>query len=161
MVVEGALYSRAARSSGAGRFFLSTLPLLVSGSLVISTIAEGTMYSGKRPFSVLAAPLPPKRVEMVGLEAAAVALFVTDPELKPRTQAATLRAMFGLTRAEAQLLLLLLEGISVKEAAQRLELGPETVRTQLKSIFQKTDTHRQADLIRHVLLSTLPRIEHL
>jgi DNA-binding CsgD family transcriptional regulator len=54
------------------------------------------------------------------------------------------------------LVLILLEGASVQEAADRLGLATDTVRKQLKSIFQKTDTRRQSDLIRHVLLSTLP-----
>jgi DNA-binding CsgD family transcriptional regulator len=111
--------------------------------------------SGKRPLSVLAAPLP-KRHAMLGIEAAAVVVFVTDPDRKPTTQAATLRAMFGLTRGEAQLVLVLLEGASVQQAAERLELATDTVRKQLKSIFEKTDTHRQAELIRRVLMSTLP-----
>ena len=112
--------------------------------------------SGKRPLLVLAASLP-KHHAMLGIEAAAVVVFVTDQEHPPKTEKATLQAMFGLTRAEAQLVLVLLEGASVQQAAERLELATDTVRKRLKVIFQKTDTHRQADLIRHVLLSTLPR----
>jgi len=63
--------------------------------------------------------------------------------------------MFGLTRRESQLLLLLLEGLSLGQAAERLELATDTVRKRLKSIFQ--NTHRHADLMRHVLLSTMSR----
>jgi len=84
---------------------------------------------------------------------------ITGQEVKDksRRKAATLRAMFALTRGESQLLLLLPEGLSLGQAAERLELATDTVRKRLKSIFQKTDTHCQADLMRHVLLSTMSR----
>jgi len=62
-----------------------------------------------------------------------------------------------LTRAEAELVAILMTGASLREAATVLELAPDTVRKRLEVIFQKTGTHRQADLMRLVLLSTLPR----
>jgi DNA-binding CsgD family transcriptional regulator len=115
-----------------------------------------TRPSGKRPLSVLAAPLPPHSV-MLGMEPPGVAVFVTDPDKKPPAGAPILRATFGLTRAEAELVLTLLEGASVQEAAARLGLATDTVRKRLKVVFQKTNTHRQSELMRLVLLTTLPR----
>ena len=47
----------------------------------------------------------------------------------------------------------LLEGLSISEAAARLEISENTARVQLRSVFAKTDTHRQADLMRLVLTS--------
>jgi len=43
---------------------------------------------------------------------------------------------------------LLLEGCTLTEAAERLEVQVSTVRTQLKSIFWKTGTHRQGELMK-------------
>jgi DNA-binding CsgD family transcriptional regulator len=58
----------------------------------------------------------------------------------------------GLTRAETRLLEALCgsERPTLTEAAQRLAIGRETAKTQLRSIFQKTGVNRQADLLRRV-----------
>ncbi len=54
---------------------------------------------------------------------------------------------FGLTPAEVRLCLALAEGLTVTQAADRLGVTRETTRHQLKMVFQKTDTHRQAELV--------------
>jgi DNA-binding CsgD family transcriptional regulator len=40
------------------------------------------------------------------------------------------------------------------EAGERLGLRRETVRSRLKAIFEKTNTHRQGELVRLVLTGT-------
>jgi DNA-binding CsgD family transcriptional regulator len=62
-------------------------------------------------------------------------------------QAAFLKTKFGLTTAEARLVLRLMMGDSLQCAANALGIKYETVRTHLKSIFQKTGTRRQAELV--------------
>ncbi len=62
---------------------------------------------------------------------------------------------FGLTRAEARLAARLAAGESLESIRIALRIAKETARSQLKSIFQKTDVHRQAELV--VLLSSLLR----
>jgi DNA-binding CsgD family transcriptional regulator len=62
-------------------------------------------------------------------------------------QVAFLKRRFGLTPAEARLVLRLLTGESLRSCAQALGIQYETVRTLLKSIFQKTGTRRQAELV--------------
>ena len=54
---------------------------------------------------------------------------------------------FGLTRREAELTALLACGSSLTDAAPALGMSRETARHHLKQIFQKTDTHRQAQLV--------------
>lgn len=54
---------------------------------------------------------------------------------------------FGLTPAEARLAALLAVGESLEAAAEALGVTRETARSRVKSIFQKTDTHRQAALV--------------
>ena len=56
----------------------------------------------------------------------------------------------------ARLVHCLAEGLTIKESADRLGIELETVRKRLKVIFQKTDTHRQADLVRLALLCAPP-----
>jgi DNA-binding CsgD family transcriptional regulator len=62
-------------------------------------------------------------------------------------QMAFLKSRFGLTPAEARLVLRLVSGDSLRSAAKALDIKYETVRTHLKSIFQKTGTRRQAELV--------------
>ena len=46
------------------------------------------------------------------------------------------------------------------DAARELGISENTARTHLKRVFQKTDTHSQADLIR-LLHETLPALRTL
>ena len=55
-----------------------------------------------------------------------------------------LKERFELTPAEARLVLRLIVGESLRSAAQTLNIGYETT---LKSVFHKTDTCRQAELV--------------
>jgi DNA-binding CsgD family transcriptional regulator len=73
-------------------------------------------------------------------------------------QTAFLKNRFGLTPAEARIVLRLVSGDSLRSAAKALGIKYETVRTHLKSIFQKTGTRRQAELVIVVIraLSELP-----
>ena len=58
-----------------------------------------------------------------------------------------LKERFELTPAGARLVLRLIVGESLRSAAQTLNIGYETARTTLKSVFHKTDTCRQAELV--------------
>ena len=62
-----------------------------------------------------------------------------------------LSAKFGLTKAEAQLTLTLLKTNSLQLAAESLYRSYHTVRTQLKSIFKKTETSSQIELIKRLI----------
>lgn len=66
-----------------------------------------------------------------------------------------LMEMFRLTRSEAKLALALSDGLTLAEAAERLGVTLQTVRTYSKRVFQKTGTRRQAELVRALLTSTL------
>jgi DNA-binding CsgD family transcriptional regulator len=66
-----------------------------------------------------------------------------------------LRCHFDLTPAEARLALHLVAGETLRSAAVKLSIAYETVRTQLKNIFNKTGTHRQAELVL-VIVTALP-----
>jgi DNA-binding CsgD family transcriptional regulator len=70
-----------------------------------------------------------------------------DPELT----AQVLQTRFGFTRAEARVVCKLAEGLSIKGIAEALDVSFETARTHAKRAMQKTDTHRQAELVSLVL----------
>ena len=112
--------------------------------------------SGKTPYIVSVSPwnaLP------VGISPPVVLISITDPALAPFDASATFGALFGLSRAEAALAKHLNEGLTLDEASAKLRLSKNTLRSQLRSIFLKTETNRQSDLIKLLsaaLLSTPP-----
>ncbi|MGY3582453.1 DNA-binding CsgD family transcriptional regulator [Bradyrhizobium sp. USDA 4341] len=86
----------------------------------------------------------------------AMIIFV-DTEQVQRPPASTLQTAFRLTEAEARLAAQLAGGDSLETAADRMGIAKETSRSQLKSIFSKTGTHRQAELV--AMLATLLRAD--
>ncbi len=67
----------------------------------------------------------------------------TGPQLDPQM----LVTMFGLTAAELRVALLLAQGLSTEEAAGRLGVQDNTVRSHIKQLLSKTHTHRQAQFV--------------
>ena len=68
---------------------------------------------------------------------------------------AILRQLYSLTPAETEIANGLLTGFALEEIAQLRRVTPATIRSQMKGLLEKTDTHRQGELIQ--LLATLPR----
>jgi DNA-binding CsgD family transcriptional regulator len=106
--------------------------------------------SGKRPLEILLSPFEDDRSLALAAGRSAIA-FISDPEDTWETVDAVLMRLYGLTVAEARLACLLASGISLKEAAEILDVTGNTVRSQIKSIFSKTGTNRQGELIKLIL----------
>jgi DNA-binding CsgD family transcriptional regulator len=66
---------------------------------------------------------------------------------KPGPASAILAKTFRLTPSEAKLACIIARGVSPQIAARQLKISRETARNQLKSVFAKTDTHRQSELV--------------
>lgn len=60
----------------------------------------------------------------------------------------TIRESFGLTPAETRLAARLKDGLTLKEAAEDLNVSLNTVRNQLRAVFEKMGLNRQSDLVR-------------
>jgi DNA-binding CsgD family transcriptional regulator len=76
------------------------------------------------------------------------ALLVLDNLLTPiEPEQDILTQALDLTPAEARLAALLSRGLSVEAAATELRIAQQTARNQLKSVFAKTGTHRQSELV--------------
>jgi DNA-binding CsgD family transcriptional regulator len=80
-------------------------------------------------------------------------VLIDDPDEKIQQRPATLVKLFGLTRVEAEIALLLIQGMSLHEIATHRAVSYETARAHLKSIYRKTDTNRQSEL--SLLLSNI------
>jgi DNA-binding CsgD family transcriptional regulator len=66
---------------------------------------------------------------------------------KPGPPAAIIAKTFRLTPSEAKLACIIARGAPPDIAARELKISRETARNQLKSVFAKTDTHRQSELV--------------
>jgi DNA-binding CsgD family transcriptional regulator len=66
---------------------------------------------------------------------------------RPGAPATILAKTFHLTPAEAKLACIIARGAPPYIAARELKISRETARNQLKSVFAKTDTHRQSELV--------------
>jgi DNA-binding CsgD family transcriptional regulator/PAS domain-containing protein len=89
----------------------------------------------------------------VGKPAAGVAIFLSADRLQRSLSISAFATLYELSRAEVALVTELLDGVSIIEASAALGISENTARVQLRSVFTKTGTHRQADLIRLVLTS--------
>lgn len=83
-----------------------------------------------------------------------VMVFFYHPDSAPVIDASLLIAAFGLSPAECRIATMLADGYALKEIAGALSVQHDTIRKHLQSIYQKTATNRQPELIR--LLLNLP-----
>jgi DNA-binding CsgD family transcriptional regulator len=104
-----------------------------------------------RPLQVLVTPFRWPRPDGIEQSRFARALFIGDPRQHTGDPIGVLHALFGLSRGETRLALLLLSGCSVEEAARLLRISVGTARGVLKQVFDKTDTNRQSGLVRLLL----------
>ena len=108
--------------------------------------------SFQSPLQVLVMPLRTKTLRL-SKAAPVVAVFISDPDCKPMSDGEVYSQLYGLTPAEARLAHILYRGESLKEASDQLGVTLGTLRSQLKSIFGKTHTNRQSQLVRLLLLA--------
>jgi DNA-binding CsgD family transcriptional regulator len=78
-------------------------------------------------------------------------VLVSDPEREIQARVEGLRQRFGFTPAEAAFALEIVKGDGRQAAADRLGITVGTARSHLSSIFDKTGSRRQAELVRLLL----------
>ena len=103
-------------------------------------------------FEVSANPVPGVAT-FWGTGVARAAVFVHDQQGDQTLSPAALEVLYEMTPAEARLAALLVGGEELKAAAETLKVSLNTVRTQLRSIFAKTGTRRQSELVQRLLSS--------
>lgn len=99
----------------------------------------------RQPLALHTVPLRPGSALLSGLAVPRLLVLISDPMRRPVPATEVLRVIFGLSPAEAEVALLLARGLDVQAVAEERGVGTETVRRQLKALFAKTDTRRQAD----------------
>ena len=84
-------------------------------------------------------------------DARALALVVSTELAWPAGFDQTMQEAFTLTDAEIEIVRAITEGKQLKDIAEARSRSVETVRTQLRSILAKTETHSQSELVRVTL----------
>ena len=90
-------------------------------------------------------PTPPPVFSNWSHANVAFALFVRP--LQSRKISDDVRLAFGFTAAEFRLAALLVDGLPLGIASERLGISKNTARTQLRALFDKTGVHRQPELV--------------
>ena len=108
--------------------------------------------SGKRPYGIIVGPVS-THAPLLSVPRPVVCVVITDPDRQTPLPNERLQAAFGFTEAEARLAALLANGEELKSAAEKLRITYGTARTRLAEIFQKTETRRQGELIRLLLMT--------
>lgn len=84
-----------------------------------------------------------------------VVVYIRDAVGKSLASTAIAKQLFNLTPAETALAMELANGLSLEEAAEKLNIRRNTARAHLRSIFSKTGVRRQTELVRIMLNSVV------
>lgn len=107
--------------------------------------------SDRAPLSLVFMPLRDGHSIMQADASARVLLVVNDPESIRRVDPLLVGRLHGLTSTEALLASALAEGKTLAEFALDRGCSEQTARTHLKRVLEKTQTRRQAELVRLLL----------
>lgn len=119
--------------------YYSRLKELVGACLRLHSPNEGLIDAGDDTWFVTATPITGKPHLALLRQ---TALHHCNSAIRHR-----LEHHYGLTRAEAELATHLAQGESLERIASARRVTSETVRTQLRTIYKKTGTHRQGELV--------------
>jgi DNA-binding CsgD family transcriptional regulator len=104
--------------------------------------------SGKRPYVIHVLPSHRHNADTQPM----ALVLIIDPDDEPEPAPALLRRLYRLTEAEAEVALHVMGGADLKQISEEMSISLTTVRTHLQHVFDKTDTHRQAQLVRLLLM---------
>lgn len=108
-------------------------------------------HSGGPDWLALTSPYP-RFLEHLPVPTPAAVVRILETEVHPALKEEH-ADLFRLTHREIEIACALLEGHSIESLAARLGMSRNTARVHLQSMFRKTETNRQSDLVR--ILTTI------
>ncbi|RWA69390.1 helix-turn-helix transcriptional regulator [Mesorhizobium sp.] len=105
---------------------------------------------------LIAYPVRLPHVSYNSLAPCQVIIILVDPDVQRQPPEIHLQATFHLTGAEARLASMMSTGEPLETVADRCRISYQTARNELKAVFSKTGTHRQAELV-SLLTRLLPK----
>lgn len=112
--------------------------------------------AGGGSIGVFIMPMRPQATQGAFGQQGLAMVAIHDPAARPDIDPEIVAEAFGLTPAEAEVAVLLANGLTAEQVAARKFVGLTTVRSQIKSLFAKIGTNRQVDLVR--ILTGLPEV---
>ncbi|BBK40629.1 hypothetical protein STVA_06490 [Allostella vacuolata] len=109
---------------------------------------------GRPDLELLVSPLAGQRAHFFNAPRPGAMLIIQDPQRLPVPPARILRDLYGLTAAEAEIVIALAAGHTPEEVAEARQVAVSTMRTQLRSILAKTGAGRLTQLAR--MIASLP-----
>jgi DNA-binding CsgD family transcriptional regulator len=143
----------------ANRLLQEAIAATESGQADISTkgVAIRLSASGSECWLAHVLPLTASAREQAGIpEAATAAVFVRKASLANPTALETVAKLYKLTAMEVRVLQAVVEIGGAPLASEALGVSEATVKTHLRNLFQKTDSRRQADLVKLVAGAASP-----
>lgn len=109
--------------------------------------------SSTQPLNILVSPLNKENNYDFGIDLSqvAAALFIGTSETQHNFSLEMIGQLYGLTYAEARLVAALANGQTLEKIREKFKVSKNTIRTQLKSCFQKTGVNRQTTLVKLIL----------
>lgn len=109
------------------------------------------------PLQVFVAPfIPPIGTTYDFASRSLAIVMISDPDRRRMGLEEVIEAMYGLTPAEAAVAVLIAQGASGPEVAEINQVSAETVKSQLKIVFQKMGVQRQTQLAH--LVASIARV---
>ena len=102
--------------------------------------------SGKRDLTVVVRPTS-FLAGSQDAERPAALVFIQDPERPVHVSQTDLRQLYRLTLTECSVANFLMEGSTLEECCNRLDIRPSTARMHLRNLLNKTGTRCQSELV--------------
>lgn len=131
----------------------SRLSALICDATHSPAIGGGMFLSGAKPRQLFVTPLPAASPFNQDWQIPLALILIVDAD-KVLSPLQLLGKLYDFSPAELRIASALLAGKSSEEYAQEANVTLNTVRSQLKSLFRKTGTRRQAELV--AILSRVP-----
>ena len=160
---DGLSLSRSGHLMGADHVVTRSIELAARKCAHIASSVDGALDSGEidavklprlagPPLRAMFWPLPfLGETPGAPFDRGATLLIITDPAQLTRTPVAWLARQYGLSPSEERLTEAIVNGVSLTDAAEQMNIQLSTARTRLKIIQTKTQCHRQVDLVRLAL----------
>ena len=112
-------------------------------------------FTGSVPIVMEAGEDLPTKIWWVTCEAGHVYFSLSDAQ-STEARLKTAAAIYGLSPVQHRVAALVADGLTLAEIAARLDITPNTARTHLQRIFEKTGVHSQSALVRVLLTAIAP-----
>lgn len=146
------------------RILQQTLNKMIQASLDNTRHPEVTLAllhaDRELPLTVMLAPYANLEAGLHDIAGdARILMYLSDPSASTTVSVDTLHALYGLTESEAMVAIGIANGFTLEQIADMNNVSQNTVKTQLKSVFRKTNCNRQPELVSLLLRTPQMHIE--